>query len=212
MSDDEYIFVDKDESEDSEYLLFPIIEEKSLIDSKYIDNVSETIFFKTDEYIEKNFESYNYNLDNIIEQYYKDYDRHTVYFNGSHMSIGNFLQYIKKYAKYKNNKLTQINLENLLMLLVTQSSYFFSYLYATKIKFPYKLYILNTDADKYVKFTLSIKNEISFKTNIIFNAVDLATEKIMYKIRLELLLNIQLHNNLYTVDPLGILNYKISEY
>jgi hypothetical protein len=182
--------------------------EKEKYNYNYIINLSkkfninyftQEVFFDSNEYIDNIYKSYKMNWENIYSQYKKDFKRQTILIDKSFIfSRKIFEDFSNKFVNNKYN--SDLTYNKLFIMLTTQSSYYFMYLYSKIFENKFRklynnneLYIVNGNS-KTIHFELKKEKEINFCTVLTLFLKDIHNDK---KIINVIYLEINIIFNLY---------------
>jgi hypothetical protein len=158
---------------------------------------------------------------NIYAQYKKDFNRQVVLIDNSIVTNANiFENFVNKFRDYKfreddDDDDCKISYNNLFIMLATQSSYYFMYLYSKTFENKFRklygnpdLYIVN-GPNKTIHFETTRENEISFKALLTLLVKDINDDKkVLNVIYLELNIIFKLicnNNNSIFTNLIGLL-------
>lgn len=182
---------------------------------------TEEVSFDSVEYIRNIYKSYKMELRNIYNQYKKDFSRQVVLIDNSIVTDTNvFETFVNKFQCYKfvddyDDGEVVLCYNNLFIMLATQSSYYFMYLYSKTFENKFRklynnpdLYIVN-GSNKTIHFETTTREKISFKALLTLFVKDVNDDKnIVNVIYLELNILFSLinkrNNSIYT-NILGLL-------
>lgn len=159
-------------------------------------------------------------IDDINKQLYMDFDRLELYLNSERCSRDIFLKFCRKYQKYHHPVMR--NMENLLIMLSTQSSFYYSYSVVNKIYAdPDKgIHVVST-TDYMEKLPSPKKNdnpvveiidngmEVDMIFKKLYTIIDVNNEKIINQYETVMVFTIKLANNYvfhYCKTNIGVLN------
>lgn len=198
--------VKKEEEEndnENDYFFIRFINEKILLEKiqdeqqgndgdvkmKCYEIAPEEVSFDSDEYIRNIYKSYQMELENIYNQYKKDFTRQVVLIDNSIVTDANvFETFVNKFQRYKfvddyDDGKVVLCYNNLFIMLATQSSYYFMYLYSKTFESKFRklynnpdLYIVN-GSNKAIHFETNRENEISFKAILTLFLKDINDDK-----------------------------------
>lgn len=184
------------------------IKETDIVNKKF-SLYNNIIFFDINEYLTKIYESYNCEMNEIDRQFEKDFCRHKIIFNNEKI---NNMNIYKKKIKDLTNQINfgkyNMSIRNIIIMLMTQSSYYLPFLYLYKRITNKNIHIVNSEKDKIIKMDITnfyfSDNIICFDINMFLNAINTETEIIerSYNITLNLNLNI----NKLKFDTLGTIS------
>lgn len=155
------------------------------------------VLFSTDKIIQEILESYlkysTENIDEIINTQLKlDFYRMDIYLDYQKIpSLNDFLKFISPYQKYKHNVMP--NLRDLLMILTTQSSFYYPFqmVYNVYYKENTKIYIIQDSDSPYINIVLN-KNTIDIVFKKTFRYVNISTDEVLHKFYTFMVLTIDL--------------------
>ena len=171
---------------------FEINEMRNINFSKlvYKNSFTEEVSFDSSEYIRNIYNSYKMNWENVYVQYVKDFNRQTIIIDKKIIHerqefecfANRFQQYIFEDEEYN------LNYDKLFIMLTTQSSYYFMYLYSktfeNKIRKLYNnhdVYIVNGPT-KSIHFETNKEDEILFKAILTLFVKDINNDKKVFNI------------------------------
>ena len=154
----------------------------------------EEVSFDSSEYVDNIYKSYKMNWNNIYSHYVNDFNRQTILIDNKIIhKRETFEIFANRFQKYWFDQENNLNYKVLLIMLTTQASFYFMFLYSqtfeNKIRKLYNnphLYIVNGD-HKTIHFETCIDNEIKFIAILTLFVKDTNNDKkILNLIRLEL--------------------------
>lgn len=173
----------------------------------------QLILFDVQQYLEKIAISYNFNLNNIIQQYKSDFDRSTVYFNNDLIKDNKYIiDQLLKYAYYKINLYgRQLGLDIIILMICTQASFVFSF------TLMHKLYS-NIHSGQFVtsdkvRYYINVQNNntIDIKLDASYNIKNINNGKIINNVNVITNINIVYKNKRYEFSKWGIMSWNISK-
>jgi hypothetical protein len=198
------IIIDSKIDED-EFVNISIVNENGISNFNYdIDN--NLIIFELNHYINKIINSYNSNVDNINQQFNKDFIRSTLFINGIKIPyINNVLSELNNISKFKVNiGDINFNADILILMLCTQASFAFPFMIMNKIfsNFENNEYILS----KAVKYNINKeKDNIYLKLDAIFDLKNIDKNIILKEIKVSTCIDFVKENNSYKFSDYGII-------
>lgn len=153
-----------------------------------ITSFTNEVFFDANEYIYNIYKSYKFNWENIYSQYKKDFKRHNIFINDTQIYSRKVFEkfvdnYKTGYPNYPINSETSMSKDKLFIMLTTQSSYYFMYLFSktfeNKFREHYKnpdLYIVNGPT-KTIHFENKGNKELNFCATLTLFVKDIYDDK-----------------------------------
>ena len=157
------------------------------------------------------------NWDNIYSQYKKDFARQDLLINKTLVSNpGMFEDFVTKFREYIFCDDLELFYDKLFIMLATQSSYYFMYLYSKSFENKFRklycnpdLYIVN-GPNKTIHFETIRENEISFKAFLTLFLKDVNDDTKVFNViylELNIIFKIICNNSIYTTLIDFIFNY-----
>jgi len=204
----------KEDNNDNDYFFITFINEKILLKNIEEDQycykfAPQEVSFDSDEYIRNIYNSYKMNWENIYSQYKKDFARQDLLINKSLVSNPVlFEDFVSKFQEYIFCDDPELFYDKLFIMLATQSSYYFMYLYSKTFENKFRklygnpdLYIVN-GPNKAIHFETIQENEISFKAFLTLFVKDVNDDKKVFNViylELNIIFKIICNNNsIYT--------------
>lgn len=218
---------------DDDFFVIPFITEEKLLkeENKDYDEIyllvkknksySKELFFDVNEYINNIYKSYKMNWENIKTQFIKDFNRLTIYIDKS--PIFDKYEFISVFRKYKIknyiNENFSISYYKLLIMLCTQSSFYFLYLYGKTFENIFRHIYKNDDIyivqgpTKTIHFETS-NNEIKFYAILTLHLKNINDNEILNIFYLELnitfnqfyIYNIDINKNINPFPNSGLIS------
>lgn len=220
---DDYVYVSLDDITDNDISDSEITDDSLMIaevddifsldkDKRFLNNLKKNCnimcIFQFKKYIQDIWESYKKNEDNMLRQFYIDFDRQDIFVDDKQIFDANeFINYI---SILKSNKCLGFSCYNLVLMLCNQSSFFIPYHLMCKLYSTQNTLVVSRTVDENDRTTISLKiNEFSLafslKTNLY--TVDMDTSIAQKCISVEL--NFDLSRKNKEKVPIGFIKWKI---
>lgn len=199
---------------DNGFIILPFITEKELLEKENIDDIdsinllitkkipfNKELYFDANEYIYNIYKSYKMDWSNIKLQLYKDFNRLTIYINKIPIFNTNlFRAYCRKYrTKYYITKKFKISYYNLLVMLSTQSTFYFPYLYGKSFENIFRklyknnnLYVVQGET-KTIHYNVT-NDKITYSAILTLLLKDVNTDKILSTQYIEITIHFNMNN------------------
>lgn len=162
------------------------------------------ITFDIFEYLNDIAESYHFDNNIILQQFKTDFTRTVLYINNIHMTeLNTTMDILNKYSKYTVNILQIIQLNSIIMMILTQAGYAYPYMLISKLYANPKnnIHVSCCNINRY----LEINEDILFRLVCEFKVINIETSDTQDNIKLEILIDIYHKNNTYQISKYGIL-------